>query len=140
MFFQAALLLSGKALTAGGLDGNHVASASAELYNPITNTWSAAGSLAMARAFFQMVLLADGSVLAAGGLDSDDNPVACFRKLQSHHKPLVCRQQHGNSQGNLPDGVTVGSFRSAVSGMEGLRTLKWLVKELNAEHFLHCVN
>ena len=65
----ATLLPSGKVLVAGGMNdsssGGHVASA--EVYDPATNTWSAAGSLATARCSYTATLLPNGKVLVAGG-------------------------------------------------------------------------
>ena len=60
----ATLLPSGKVLVAGGYNGVYLASA--ELYDPATNTWSAAGSLAQARFFPTATLLPSGKVLVAG--------------------------------------------------------------------------
>ncbi len=51
------LLADGSVLAAGGLDSNDNPMASSERYNPITNLWSAASSMAMARGTFQMVSL-----------------------------------------------------------------------------------
>ena len=66
----ATLLPSGKVLVAGGggvgPKGNSNL-ASAELYDPGSNTWSAAGSLANARAGHTATLLPNGKVLVAGG-------------------------------------------------------------------------
>jgi N-acetylneuraminic acid mutarotase len=66
---QAVLLPSGKVLVAGGCiaicaSGN---TATAELYNPSTRTWSKTGSMATARVYFGMTLLSNGTVLAVGG-------------------------------------------------------------------------
>jgi hypothetical protein len=65
----ATLLLSGKVLVAGGNDTTEAGAglASAELYDPATNTWSAAGSLAHARSQYTATLLSSGKVLVAGG-------------------------------------------------------------------------
>jgi len=60
------LLSSGKVLVAGGRD-NFFQIASAELYNPMTGTWSEARSLATARDSHTATLLPNGEVLVAGG-------------------------------------------------------------------------
>jgi N-acetylneuraminic acid mutarotase len=62
----AALLPDGRVLVTGG-DGSTGQLASAELYNPATNNWSPAGSIADARSGPTATLLADGRVLVAGG-------------------------------------------------------------------------
>ena len=61
----ATLLSSGKVLVAGGYYGGSLASA--ELYDPATNSWSAAGALLTARYHHTATLLSSGSVLVAGG-------------------------------------------------------------------------
>ncbi|AKJ01012.1 Branched-chain amino acid ABC transporter, amino acid-binding protein [Archangium gephyra] len=70
----AVLLPDGKVLVAGGrageFDGDTLASA--ELYDPATNTWSYTGSLNTARAFHTMTLLPNGKVLVTGGHDASD--------------------------------------------------------------------
>ena len=58
---SATLLNSGKVLIAGG--GN----SSAQLYDPVTNSFSAIGGMAAQRSFHTATLLADGKVLLAGG-------------------------------------------------------------------------
>jgi N-acetylneuraminic acid mutarotase len=65
----ATLLQNGKVLVAGGWISihNHTFRASAELYDPAANVWSAAGSLADARVEHTATLLPDGRVLVAGG-------------------------------------------------------------------------
>ena len=65
----ATLLPKGTVLVAGG-DGNSGALASAELYNPVTGTWSATGDLAHARDVHRATLLPNGKVLVSGGGDS----------------------------------------------------------------------
>ena len=65
----ATLLPNGKVLVAGGaktIGGNSV-SATAELYDPVANTWSSAGTMSTARQSHTATLLADGKVLIAGG-------------------------------------------------------------------------
>jgi N-acetylneuraminic acid mutarotase len=61
------LLASGKVLVAGGADANGNPVATAELYDPTTNTWSAAGTLITPRILHTATLLGSGEVLLAGG-------------------------------------------------------------------------
>lgn len=69
----AALLSNGQVLVAGGLtpvgtNGDVTAVASAELFNPVTGTWSTTGSLNNGRRAHTATLLTNGQVLAAGGV------------------------------------------------------------------------
>jgi len=66
----AALLLNGKVLIAGGSDSGGNLFATAELFDPATNSFSATGELNQAREFATATLLASGKVLIAGGQDS----------------------------------------------------------------------
>jgi N-acetylneuraminic acid mutarotase len=66
-FETATLLNNGKVLVAGGLhNGGDLASA--ELYDPASNTWTAAGPMATARYLHTATLLANGEVLVTGGI------------------------------------------------------------------------
>ena len=58
-------------LVAGGYDLTNGDLASAELYDPVSGTWSETGSLANARYGHTGTLLPDGKVLVAGGLNFD---------------------------------------------------------------------
>ncbi len=69
----ATLLASGKVLVAGGIDSNVNFLASAELYDPVSNTWSAAGNLGVARALAKATLLPSGKVLVVGGFNGIDS-------------------------------------------------------------------
>lgn len=69
------LLSSGKVLVVGGVEGILGAGqplASAEIYDPATNTWSLAGRMATPRADHIAVLMLDGKVLVAGGTQKND--------------------------------------------------------------------
>ena len=48
-YHTATLLTSGKVLVAGGQDINFSPLSSAEIYDPVANTWSTAGNMATAR-------------------------------------------------------------------------------------------
>ncbi len=63
-------LQDGRILVVGGSVGNHIDSgalASAEIFDPRTQSWSITGAMAEARAAFSLTLLSDGRALAAGG-------------------------------------------------------------------------
>src|SRR5207247_3243078 len=65
-------LQNGMVLVAGGQDSNfNIPSATAELYDPASGTWTATGSLNTARAGHTATLLQNGMVLVAGGGDSN---------------------------------------------------------------------
>jgi hypothetical protein len=67
----ATLLPDGKVLVAGGYRSDDKgALASAELYDPISGTWTATSSMDVARAEQTATLLLDGKVLVAGGVIS----------------------------------------------------------------------
>jgi N-acetylneuraminic acid mutarotase len=73
----ATLLQNGKVLVAGGfndLSGPAYLN-SAELYDPVLETWTDTGPLQTARSFATMTLLLDGKVLVAGGADTSTNSV-----------------------------------------------------------------
>jgi len=66
----ATLLGNGKVLITGGRNGtvlSGTALASAELYDPATNTWSSAASMGAARGSHTATLLGNGKVLVTGG-------------------------------------------------------------------------
>jgi hypothetical protein len=71
----ATLLSNGKALVSGGYNGGLIL-ASSELYDPVTGTWSATGSMATARMFFTATLLLGGKVLVAGGFGMNSSILA----------------------------------------------------------------
>jgi WD40 repeat protein len=74
----ATLLPNGKVLVAGGVNGpgDQTASASAELYDPASGTWTATGSLVTARYVHSATLLPNGKVLVAGGFNDSSGYLA----------------------------------------------------------------
>ena len=70
---QSVLLPNGMVLTMGGCINNDCLSSttkSAEIYNPVTGTWTVTGSMKTARAEFIALLLPSKKVLVAGGCTS----------------------------------------------------------------------
>src|SRR5215469_11379189 len=63
----ATLLKNGKVLVAGGTDSSSAHLASAELYEPATETFTLTGSMNTTRSSHQATLLTNGKVLLAGG-------------------------------------------------------------------------
>ena len=61
------MLLNGKVLVAGGSAVTGDPFTSAELYDPLTETWTSTGSLTTARRLHTATLLPDGRVLVVGG-------------------------------------------------------------------------
>jgi hypothetical protein len=64
---HVAALVGGKVLVAGGEKTLQEKLSSAELYDPVANTWSPAGDLSLARSDSSITPLASGSLLVAGG-------------------------------------------------------------------------
>jgi hypothetical protein len=69
------LLNNGKVLVAGGNNQVNII-ASAELYDPVSKTFSATGSMTTPRWRHTETLLLDGTVLITGGVDNNDNKLA----------------------------------------------------------------
>jgi hypothetical protein len=67
----ATLLRDGKVLVAGGYIGGDGNISSAELFDPATKSFAAAGSMAIARSSHTATLLPNGKVLIAGGFNGD---------------------------------------------------------------------
>jgi N-acetylneuraminic acid mutarotase len=74
---QAVQLADGRVLITGGLDtenpSNPTITANAEIYDPLTNAWSPAASLAQRRYLHDLVALSNGHVLAIGGVHDPEH-------------------------------------------------------------------
>lgn len=72
MGHTATLLSNGKVLVAGGFSNKiwGINLRTAEIYDPITGTWTAVGLMATARGLHSATLLPNGTVLVAGGYSS----------------------------------------------------------------------
>ncbi|MEM7306061.1 MAG: kelch repeat-containing protein [Planctomycetota bacterium] len=68
----ATLLTDGRVLLLGGRDGAGLATAAAELFDPVAGTVTQVASMPQARSQHTATLLADGRVLVAGGVELDD--------------------------------------------------------------------
>jgi hypothetical protein len=71
----ATLLTDGRVLVIGGIEASNDITgrvlATTELYDPVTNTWTAGVPMSVARAKHTATLLADHRVLVLGGTDAD---------------------------------------------------------------------
>ena len=74
----AVQLFNGRVLVAGGGAEEYSGAvlASAEVYNPATNSWAPTGALQTARRGHTMTLLKTGAVLITGGTDANGTPLS----------------------------------------------------------------
>ena len=73
--FTLTQLLNGRVIAIGGQIGLHggTATATTEIYNPLTDSWTYSGSMHYARTNHTATRLLDGSVLVTGGDNGDGN-------------------------------------------------------------------
>jgi hypothetical protein len=92
-FGTATLLADGRVLVVGGCADPACATVlgDATVYDPVANTWTAAGSMSLPRAGHSATLLNDGSVLVAGGCAD----AACMTVLSSAE---IWSESDGGSQ------------------------------------------
>ncbi|HEY3874935.1 MAG TPA: kelch repeat-containing protein [Candidatus Kapabacteria bacterium] len=69
---SATLLPDGRVLVVGGRDGGSGSDyfSESEIYDPVSNTWNATGSMNQSRIKGSLVTFSDGTVLASGGRNS----------------------------------------------------------------------
>jgi hypothetical protein len=124
----ATLLLSGKVLLVGGApsDGTAAHLASAELYDPMSNTFTATGSMSIDRIYHTATLLADGRVLIAGGrpfTSSDVNTAEIYDPLTGRFTATASLTvpRAGHAAARLLDGkvlIAGGFFNVATASAE----------------------
>lgn len=126
----ATLLPSGKLLAVGGAGPDAVTLASAELYDPATDSWSAAASMPEARAVQTATLLRNGKLLVTGGDGADGSPqasVVLYDPASDSWTPAASMTQarRGQTATLLPDGKVlvaggggVGSGKSRMANAE----------------------
>jgi hypothetical protein len=104
----ATLLSSGNVLVVGGGDGGVSAFRSAELYDPSTNTWSAAPALVTGRLSHTATLLDTGDLLVVGGYatSSDDTPLST---AEIFRETIVDRDADGVCDPGATSPLCVGS-------------------------------
>jgi hypothetical protein len=103
----ATILADGSVLIAGGLAADRQPLASAERFDPATETWTRVTMpAAAARAGHTATLLTDGRVLVAGGLAPDGASMAELWNLETNEATAVSGMDHraGHSASLLADG------------------------------------
>jgi hypothetical protein len=134
----ATRLSNGKVLVAGGWTGS-ATTASAELYDPATNTWTPAASMIVARGSHWAALLTNGKVLVAGGgndsasaLDTTELYDPATNAWSSAGTLSVARANQGITPAAvLPSGKVViaggwtGSINSAATDIYDPATSTW---------------
>ena len=126
-FHTSVVLADGRVLVAGGLgmngQGGFEKLSSAEVYDPATGTWSAAGNMATQRFENSLTTLADGRVLAVGGSATSTGPALATAEIYNPaingwtlaNPPPLGLQNHSATL--LPNGqvLVAGGFQGSSS-------------------------
>jgi hypothetical protein len=94
--YTATLLSDGKVLVAGGFGNNGASLATAELFDPLTGTFSPTGNMTTARAQHTTTMYAyygGHSVLLAGGTDVNGNPLDTAEGFDEANGTFVLRTE-----------------------------------------------
>ncbi len=125
--YTATLLADGKVLLVGGLlvlnGGIQTDLATAELWDANTGSWSATGSLSMARRNHTATLLSDGRVLIAGGVvDNPDGTISTLATAEVYDPATGSWSSGGsmNSPRGLHTATLLDSGKVLVAGGDGL--------------------
>ena len=138
--FTATVLTDGTVLVAGGTTGyagGQIPSlASAELYDPVSGTWSTVGSLGTPRQYHVAAMLPDGRVLVAGGADGRGTVLGSAEVYDPATRsfspaPPLPQPRWGATATGLPDGrvLVIGG---AVTGVYGMATSTELYDPVHA--------
>ena len=106
--FTATLLADGRVLLAGGFGGG--VNASADLYDPATNSFSGTGSMSTPRGAYRALLLQDGRVLVTGGNGDNGGGVLSSTEFydpgtgQFSAGPPMAGARQWHAMAMLPDG------------------------------------
>lgn len=111
-FHSATRLMDGRVLVAGGVVAGWIANnqQSAEIYDPLTGTWSNAASMTTRRAIHTETLLPNGDVLVVGGTQAGStSPTASaeiYHPLTNtwHTMPMMSTPRLNHSALPLPSG------------------------------------
>jgi len=76
-YHTATRLLDGRVLVTGGIGPSTAATATCEVWDPTTGTWTPASSMSQARYYHRAHLLADGRVLVVGGTNGSVSLATC---------------------------------------------------------------
>jgi hypothetical protein len=125
--YSATLLADGKVLVVGGLlvldGGIQTDLATAELWDPITGSWTATDGLAVARRNHTATVLSDGKVLVAGGIVDNANGTISLLATVEIYDPATGRwstaRQMNNPRG-LHTATLLNSGNVLVAGGDGL--------------------
>ena len=128
--FTATRLRNGRVLVVGGGDNTvspPVLTASAELYNPTTGTFSATGSLPSVLQMQTATLLGNGDVLIAAGDDWAVNPVAYLYNPTTHTFSATGALHTGQVDATasiLADGrvLVIGGYNNAAPNSHEVRS------------------
>jgi N-acetylneuraminic acid mutarotase len=127
----ATLLRDGRVLVAGGATGGNVSpyapSASVELYDPRSGSWTTTASMSTPRSEHTATLLLDGTVLVAGGKDSFTGPTLASAEVYDPATgswtaagPMI-QARAGHTATRLSDGrVLVAGGSASSDSFEGM--------------------
>jgi len=134
--YSATSLADGKVLVAGGIVAGDSADDQvpfAELYDPVSGTWTATGAMATDRAYHTATLLTDGRVLVAGGAQDGvrGGPVAelydpISGTWTAAGNMITPTPRSGHTATLLPDGkvLVVGGVHSIEHSIEPVASAK----------------